>query len=333
MDFYTLILFWFLWSVVNTSPLTPHIHSPTRINLTHNGLNGSANPTINCYTSSEEEFVASSCTSIFAQIRDFSHWISTQEFLTGVRPRAVDSDPDSTPPYFFIDQSGGCAMSLKARRADLADQFSWAQVSRLGRSIIRQCPSYGGWSYIGQERRWEVKISGTFRDASLVATKEGSRGTVTNSDRRSLPQEQPSLGSLSMPHSNVSAGSITCWQGREDINVPLCTNLFRTIADFRDYRTTQEFVEEVRPRLVDTDPNSSPPFLLQVHSGRDVCSLNLQSNGVPRVERFSWQQVVLASQAISVQCGSPGPGGWTLIGAEHKWFLSLSRHDLTSRLQ
>lgn len=325
MFFYTLVPFLLLWSVANTSPFTPHIHSP---NLTHTALNASSNPSINCYSDSEQFFDASACSSIFAQIRSFQDWGTVQEFRQGVRPRAVPDDPDSTPPFFFIDESGDCTMSLLARRPDLPDYLSWARVSRLGNQIIRQCPRHGGWSHTGEERRWNLKISSTIRETNLVATKENLQGTVVTSNRRSLPQTPPSLGSLSMPHLNVSAGSIKCWQDREPIDLPACHNLFRTITDFADYRVTQDFIEEVRPRLVESDPNSSPPFLLQVRQGEDVCSLVLQSNGVPRVERFSWQQVVLAAQAISVQCGSPGPGGWTLIGARHKWFLSLNRYDL-----
>ena len=324
----TLILFLLLWSVANTSPLAPQILSPARTNLTLTALNASSNPIVSCCTESEESFVASACISIFAQIRSFQNWITVQEFREGVGPRAVADDPDSVPPFYFIDQSGDCAMTLRARRPDLPDRFSWARVNRLGNEIIRLCPRYGGRGRIGQEMRWDVRISASIMETSPVATKEGLPGTVVTSNRRSLPQSPPSLSSLSMPHLNVSAGSIHCFQDREDIDLNACSDLFRTIAGFRDYSVTQEFVEEVRPRLVDSDPNSTPPFLLQRHRGDAGCSLNLQSNGIPRVERFSWQQVVRASQAITVQCGRPGPGGYTLIGADHKWFLGISRFDL-----
>ena len=219
-------------------------------------------------------------------------------------------------------------MFLVARRSDLSDRFSWEEVARRGLEITRRCPNDGGYSFIGEARRWSVRMSSSFKGNSLVAANESMRGVMVTGNRRTLSQTASSL-ILASSSNQFNTSLIKCWKNTDYVGLPACGDIFRNIADFPDYGGTQIFEEGVRPQLEDSDPASTPPFLFQVNRDRHVsCSLILQSRSQSKTERLSWEQVVRASQAISAQCGSPGPGGWTLVGADHKWFLSLSRFDL-----
>lgn len=324
MVFSFIIPYLLLRSVADAFPFIVQSQSSVGANLTDAGLDAPSNAAINCFPPQEASFAPASCSSIFTQFRSFPNWAATQQFLEHVRPRIVPDDPATTPPFHFIDEGGECTMVLVARRSDLSDRFSWEEVARLGLEIARRCPRHGGYSFIGEARRWSVRVSSSFSEHSLAATNESMPGIMVTENRRSLLQTTSSL--VISPNSHqLNASSINCWDNIDFINLPACGDIFRTLADLPDYGDIQTFEEGVGPRLEDT----TPPFLFQRNRGaRKSCSLILQSDARGRTERLSWRQIVRASQAIIFQCGNAGPGGWTLIGADHKWFLSLSRFDL-----
>lgn len=142
-------------------------------------LNSTSNDVINCYPPERTVFVPAFCAEVFFQIRKLADFQDTQEFLEGVRPQIDPDNPESKPPFGFIDERRDCALILRSRRHTLPDEFSWEQVNQLGVAIVRQCPKHGGYGYIGEEGRWMLKIGGygPRRNLEVTSSKEGSGGT------------------------------------------------------------------------------------------------------------------------------------------------------------
>ena len=140
-------------------------------------LNSTSNDEINCYPPERTVFVPAFCAEVFFQIRKLADFQDTQEFLEGVRPQIDPDNPESKPPFGFIDERRDCTLILRSRRHTLPDEFSWEQVNQLGLAIVRKCPRNGGYGYIGEEGRWILKIGGYGPGRHWEVTKEGSGGT------------------------------------------------------------------------------------------------------------------------------------------------------------
>lgn len=140
-------------------------------------LNMTSNDVIDCYPPERTSFIPAFCTEVFFQIRKLADFQNTQEFLEGVRPQIDPDNPESKPPFGFVDKRRDCTLILRSRRHTLPDEFSWEQVNQLGLAIVRKCPKYGGYGYIGEEGRWLLKIGGYGPRRNLEATNEGFGGT------------------------------------------------------------------------------------------------------------------------------------------------------------
>ena len=115
---------------------------------------------------------------MFFQIRSLADFPVTQQFLEGVRPQIEPGNPNSKPPFGFADEIGECTLILRSRRHTLSDEFSWQQVNQLGRAIAKECPRQGGFGFIGEARRWIVKLGTPDPQKSRVWTKIGVAATA-----------------------------------------------------------------------------------------------------------------------------------------------------------
>ena len=159
------------------SPFPPWKQSVAGTLILDAHQNSTSNDVIDCYPPERTVFVPAFCAEVFFQIRKLADFQETQEFLEGVRPQIDRDNPESKPPFGFIDERRECALILRSRRHTLPDEFSWEQVNQLGLAIIRRCPNHGGYGYIGEEGRWMLKIGGYGTRKNLEITKEGFGGT------------------------------------------------------------------------------------------------------------------------------------------------------------
>ena len=136
-------------------------------------------------------------------------------------------------------------------------------------------------------------------------------------------------------HSSVRHASSTtfihCWPRDTEETTRLspaaCREIYSVIRDLPDYRTTQIFQEGVRPRFLATDPTSVPPFGLSPSGEHGSCTLVLQAEEGPEIDKFSWHQVVRAAGEIADQCATEGAGGFVWIGEDYRWVLELSLYE------
>lgn len=168
MNFY-LISSFLLFVLADASLPTAQVH-PYGGTIVHvPRLNNFPNAVAHCNPTSRGLFYPGSCILILLQIRRLPDWDIAQEFREGIRPQINPNDPQSKPPFAFVSQDGRCVLVVRARRI-FPERFSWEQVSWLADLIIQQCPTHGGFSYIGGRERWTISLS----DADLTADRQWS---------------------------------------------------------------------------------------------------------------------------------------------------------------
>ena len=173
-------------SVVEVTPFPAQVQPVTEGLFTKSHLNTTSNTFIECYPPERTTFTPAFCADVFFQIRSLADFPNTQQFLEGVRPQIDPGNPDSKPPFGFADELRECTLILRSRRHTLSDEFSWQQVNQLGWAITKECPRQGGFGYIGEARRWMVKLGAPAPQRSGVRTKIGVKATVAYAGLPSL---------------------------------------------------------------------------------------------------------------------------------------------------
>lgn len=180
-----------LLSIAEATPFPAQVHSVAEGLFAKTHLNTTSNTFIECYPPERRVFTPAFCAEVFFQIRSLADFPNTQQFLEGVRPQIDPGNPDSKPPFGFVDEARECTLILRSRRHTLSDEFSWEQVNQLGLAITKECPRQGGFAYIGEASRWMVKIGAPDPQRGRARTKIGVGATVAYASSSSLSLHLP----------------------------------------------------------------------------------------------------------------------------------------------
>ena len=173
-------------SIADATPFPTQVQSIVEGLFAKHQLNTTSDHFIECYPLERISFTPAFCADVFFQIRSLADFPVTQQFLEGVRPQIEPGNPDSKPPFGFADETGECTLILRSRRHTLSDEFSWQQVNQLGWAITKECPRQGGFGFIGEARRWMVKLGTPDPQKNQVRMTTGAAATALYASPSSL---------------------------------------------------------------------------------------------------------------------------------------------------
>lgn len=136
-------------------------------------------PPYTCYdpAPSRIPITVEDCREALRIIRGMPNYRLVQDFERKKRPLipVERTRQFRAPPFLIAPDDSKCALEINDVIPGFVDKFSWLQVKELGQDIIEECntpgmPGYGGQAYIGDKKRWMVRIFGINDDSDDTPT-------------------------------------------------------------------------------------------------------------------------------------------------------------------